>query len=123
MTKRQFHQKVLEEAYHLRDNTTEGEKAKLIYEKFSPIKINSCIYGLMTGYSLSKRAIELFPKELLSIGYTTFEDWIKWEKKNIRVFDGRTKFFTPLEVYTCLKDAKVREIFQFIKKESNALAL
>lgn len=129
VNKKEFHQMVMTEINHLRDNATQEEKNLLNYDTFQYNKGKHCIYGQLTGSYTSARAKELYSKSLENLGdHNTRDD--NYINDIIHIETGDC--FTCLEYYLYLsvgtvpyieKVEKHNEIIRFIKGEIHMLTL
>jgi hypothetical protein len=126
----EFLRMVRVEATHIRDNATKEEKSRLDFDELKPKTISNCIYGQMTGFCESKRAIELYPKSLYWIrefdysnsDYNLHEALYRIEKTLLRGFNLDTSY-TPLEMYAITKGANNEGLIKYIKGINKTLKL
>lgn len=62
MISKQLVNYVHKEAAKLKANAAPEELGNLDFERLSPLHVNQCIYGEMTGHCESQRALELLSK-------------------------------------------------------------
>lgn len=136
----EFKTLLIEEATNLKENATEEEIKNLDINKVDATKVDSCIYGLMTGSCRSIRAVELMKEgcprvinEKLEVNGPLSEDMV-----NSRLALGTLyglAYFSAIEVYIAedietvgtsinsTSKARVTNLVNFLKGESETLDL
>lgn len=143
VTKEEFLSDVAHEVQMLKEHATLEEINKLDFDDFNNHKTNRCIYGQMTGDCRTIRAKELMDVACIRVmnvedGTRNCTNWDDDFKIN-GVYNGQTwQFITSvcdgfyrrdwshlsaLEAYICLHDAKVENIYSFLKGEVDTLEL
>lgn len=145
MNKADFIKAVAHEVKTLRKLATKNEINNLDFKSFSPKAEHSCIYGQMTGYRASKRAKELMDKaciivtsgsqtdggtnEFLDLTFNKTKHLINEKNQGQGWYEGHKtvarnySHLSALEAYICMKGAKVKNIYAFLKGEKKELVL
>ncbi len=143
MNKADFIMAVAHEVKTLRKLATKREIDNLNLELFNPEAADSCIYGQMTGHCASKRAKRLMDRACIIVtkdgGADEFINSTFANKKHLIngknegqgwKDEGGSSFFSrdyshlsALEAYICMKGAKVKNIYAFLKGEKKELVL
>ena len=108
----------IKEATNLKQHITEQEKQKLSKKTFNPASVGFCIYGQLTGWCDSPRAIQLAK---LCIGKVSVK-----ELDGSRISTTKPKNnnrFSPLEVYIYKHRGSGEKIINFLKGETDTLEL
>lgn len=135
----QLKEDVRKEAEALRVHATSDELLLLNFDRFDPKAFYGCIYGMCTGDCHSDRAIELIQKccvryfhnnNLIGIAEEGFAGILKRvngesvgdliEKRNNYV---HPKYFSAIEAYILLPEAKNENLIAFLKGETEKLEL
>lgn len=87
ISREDFIKSVRKEIHHLKKNATKEELSRLDFDKLNTHNACKCIYGQMTGYCESSRAMQLYPKIYGDLSY-------KYISK-----DSLNESFTPLEIF------------------------
>ena len=140
-SKKQFLQEVTDEIENIKLYATDEEKQKLDFDTFDPDYLTTCIYGQLTGYCESDRAIKLIRKcckryfnfEETDLFYlinnSTFKDVIMEingiEMPDDFILDDRRnyEYHSLLEGFIRLKNANNKNIISYIKGEKEKLVL
>lgn len=147
-TKKQFIEDVKKEAVALRKNATKEELGRLDLYSFNADLKDRCVYGQMTGNCASPRACELIwacCKRYIDAkddDYSTDIDEYKelrkfingnmpprvntlsdFEKTRGESMDENIDYFSAIEGYILLHDAKHANLIAYLKGERNDLVL
>lgn len=118
-TKKAFFKEVKKEIDNLKLKATQEEIDMLDFSMLDSDNRFQCIYGQMTGYCESERALELTPKKYDDTGWgLDFSD----AKKN-SVFTQTQPNFTPLEVYISMLNSNNADVIKYLKGEIETLNL
>lgn len=127
MKKVEFYEKVKTEVDNIKKYATASEINRLVYKHFDPEFSSDCIYGLMTGYCMSKRGLVLIKKCATLEGSLTLNNLMDEKtyaslKKDFSTNSPRsgsvgTNYFSYLEGYILLKKAKNKSLFKYLKSE------
>jgi hypothetical protein len=131
MEKHEFLAAVHTEAAAIRVAATIEERSRLNIDTFQPTHMEHCIYGQMTGDCFSHRAVALMDKccvqyfsdmvdesELDDVDFAFFNDNVVEKAADYSPIDsGIYRYFSAIEAYITLPEAKVAELMQFIKGE------
>ncbi len=146
ISKSTFLKDVRYEVEMLRQHATDDEKENLVFRFFDPDNFQQCIYGLMTGDCRSHRAQELMDKSCIrvmdipkqtftsnSLNNSSFNDprfvingkYSGQTWKDDESYKNRRdmRFLSALEGYIYLKDAKNRNVLDYIKGKIDVLEL
>ena len=102
MITEELKQAVIAEATLLKQHATKKELTRLNFKTLSVNSLTSCIYGQMTGSVMNARALRLrflSANKLISVS------------------------LTPIEDYTCFKEANNAALIAFLKDETQTLTL
>lgn len=140
LTKTEWLKSVAKEVKNLKEFATQKEIDRLNLENLTPNNFDSCIYGQMTGNCYSQRAATLINK--CCEKFTKFPEVVPFEttfKESAHLINGKVKikkeldgrepkndgfgYYSSLEHYITLKDAKNKNIIQFLKGEVKTLSL
>lgn len=135
---------VKKEAQALRVHATEEERGNINIRDFDPASYDGCIYGMATGSCHSERAAELIEKCCVRFFLNKGEDTsgftaIRYEgfkgiakrviSENISdLFESRAgytapKYFSAIEAYILLPEAKNANLIAYLRGETNDLDL
>lgn len=150
MKKQDFLSAVEHEVRSLKEHATESELKNLNFDTLNYDDMEQCIYGQMTGDCSSVRAKELMDKSCIivtndkfvganTIGgetYAELKTFINgknegqgWNddggRKGTILFAGSRNFrhLSALEAYICLKEAKKKNIVNFLRGDVDTLKL
>jgi len=140
LTKSEFINDVIKEIKSLKKHATREELERLDFEAFSYSFVTDCIYGQMTGNCKSYRAKDLMDKSCVRVmslpdGCGDIEDKTFAEVNNEHFINGDYNkqtwidegrdwcYLSALEGYICLKNAKTKNIINYLKGETNTLNL
>lgn len=136
ITKKEFLENVRHEVETIKNLATKKEINRLDFNSLDPDSKIDCIYGQMTGYCRSRRALKLIsegcirmvknPDDTLNgVTFNTAEKQIAgpFDKKFINDKFMVIDYFSSLETYILLKDSKTRNIIKYLKGEINTLKL
>lgn len=127
---------VTKEVTALKTHATKNELHKLSAALLDPSDVFNCYYGLMTDCCHSERAVELI--KICAIRYvvdctltsTTAEGFQRISEhvctKGMDDFEsgrGFSGYYSALEAYALLKDAKNENIIAYLKGETDILEL
>lgn len=134
--KSQFLADVAKEAKALKKNATKDELENLSINLLNPLSFNSCIYGQMTGYCNSTRALTLiqgccprfFTTDNINQGMSMTGVKKAVNGKKVGEFkNGRNRYymshFSAIETYILTKDAKNANLIAFLRDETKELNL
>lgn len=117
MKKEKFIKQVQKELDNIKAKATPEEIKRLIFKEFDAESDSSCIYGLLTGNSWSKRATQIQKK---SFAYLSGCDSNKFK---YHTFDEGTDY-TALEKFILMIPQRVnREIFRYLKGKIKTINL
>lgn len=105
---------VVDEALSLRLACTKEEKDRLNYKQLDGSSQENCVYGMLTGYCSTPRAIELF--SICAQPYSAFIQW--YAKPTITMFNQGHKYNrSAIECYVYhQKDrSKIKDLINLIK--------
>jgi hypothetical protein len=136
-TKKQFIEDVKKEASALRKHATKEELDKLGIEILNPHSTDDCLYGQMTGYCRSERAVSLITKccrrflsikaldAMLSAGdsKTALTEIRKHVNGTKSEEPRRIKFISAIETYIGTPFAKNKNLIDYLKGNRNDLVL
>ena len=134
-TKKQFFVDVAKEVESLKKNATKEEIERLNITTLMPSKKDSCIYGQMTGDCTTARAIELIGMSCQRYINTSSAskirnngiDFIQGNINGTSIPRRRSGFdvgwFSTLEAYIVLPEAKNKNIIAYLKGEKKTLVL
>lgn len=115
---------VVAEATLLRQNTTDEERTTLWVDRsgFNPFGVKECVYGLMTGSSISDRAIGLKnrsakPYSCCLIGFAP-----PLRSERFALFAG-SRYFSPLEYYVAQRLAKNDSLIAYLTGQRDTLTI
>ena len=138
-TSKQLIADTTKEAQALRKHATNEELAKLDYLRLDAAHTERCIYGQMTGHCLSARAAELieactpryFRQSAIddttrapirtiakAANGTTVENF-----RRARTTSYGTAHFSAIEAYISWKGAKIKNLVNYLRGETNKLIL
>lgn len=146
ITKTKFLEDVRHEIEMLKKYTTKEEKQRLNIKSFDPTSSFKCIYGQIAGICINARAKELMDWCCIRVMDFKLNDQDSVELKkiygasfsnpNFRVngpYTGQTwdkerlkrnwNYFSALEGYILLNDAKIKNVIDYIKGLTNTLTL
>lgn len=134
----QLKEDVRKEAEALKQHATKEERERLSMIKFSPSHYDGCIYGLCTGDCFSDRATELIAaccvryfhnNSITSIKREGFKGVVKRvngatveDLKSARKF-VEPKYYSAIEAYILLPEAKNANIISYLRGETETLEL
>jgi hypothetical protein len=138
----QLKEDVRKEAKALRAHATEEERGRLKMSVFNPRTGGGCIYGLLSGYCHSDRAIELIQKccvrffrnnDLLSISSEGFSgikkrvvaELIESLAKHRGDGSGQImpEYYSAIETYILLPEARNANLIAYLRCETETLEL
>jgi hypothetical protein len=138
-TKKQFIEDVKKEARALREHATEEEMDKLSLDLFDPQSRFYCIYGSLTGYCRSERAVELISKccirffkgeALVFLANTEKGQEAKAISTVIKHVNGEKSdnprhlvHVSAIETYIYMPDALNKNLIDYLKGNRNDLVL
>ncbi len=106
---------VVKEALSLREFATKEEKRKLVARLIDGSDGGTCIYGIMTGWCSSDRALFLLNKS--AVPYT--DNHMAYKAPSATAFntlDNGSRFcYSPIEYYICQGGAKIEDLINLIK--------
>lgn len=121
---------VMEEAILLRNSITDEERAKLDYGTLDPQSHRGCIYGQITGYCNSPRAIKLIEKcctKVYEAGKNE-DDMIGSAKlngspKKKKRVEGlwKMRYYSPIEIFIDKYRGNNKKLVDFLKKKTSTL--
>lgn len=118
LTNNDIYQLAVKEAYKLHEFTTSEEKKRLFASRVDSRSQSNCIYGQLTGFCHSRRAIELMNK-CCTVAFRSLGEHVnKPEKKAKRLLHSffRTQF-SPLErALTTATKKQIATLCRIIKK-------
>ena len=148
MLKSEFLEEVAKEARALKENATKKELSRLNLKVLDPIDPEACIYGQMTGgcaNSRSKYLISVCCTKMTDSGYGDINPVDLYDEGRNRWVDirphinGETdinrmfpdlspntrvySYLSMIETYICMKDAKNKNLIEFLKGEREDLSL
>jgi hypothetical protein len=106
---------VVKEALLLRKHATQEEKRNLKINKLDGQSGVNCIYGLMTGWCSSSRAVELLNKCAIPFSFSHNVYTPTTKRKFTNDINGFRSFYSPIEFYICQKGAKIEDLVNLIK--------
>jgi len=120
---------VRDEAAKLKANATGEELNRLNLDTFWAMHSERCIYGQMTGFCRSKRAIKLLSQCAVSFSGCVDEDtWATTPPVNgfvpvkpYHVYEIAA--FSPIEVYIAQPQAKNENLIAYLKGEKERLVI
>ena len=117
ISKTDFMIEVIKELNHIKKHATDEELSKLDIKSLNHESSQYCIYGLMTGFCMSNRALELYHKTFSIAAYKRHESFI------VQDFEAGSNF-TALEKYLYMVNDDVhKHIIDFLKGNINHLNL
>lgn len=117
---------VYAELKHLKAHATKEELNKLVHTLVDPNRVESCIYGLMTGHCNSPRALELM-EGLIPINgmfyYVILRDPDPDCDTSSDLMDDDYRNFTPLEQHIFDYPNDIKDIVAYLKGEIDVVEL
>lgn len=135
ITKAEWLKAVKQEARNLKKYATKEELQKLDFETFDPENPQCCIYGQIADNCATPRAVELIKKccnkmvksdEWMLIGAETFtklKNRINGKVGDLGRIFASSRYFSSIEAYIVLKDAKNENLINFLKGKTKNLDL
>jgi hypothetical protein len=124
------------EADNLRKHASGSELSKLDFDSLDVNNTQLCVYGQMTGFCHSPRAIELIKSSaqefvfvnedsgFIELEFENFKNrWIRKEFKSVNSVEYSERYFSPIETYIYQTDAKNKELIEYLRGETDTLEL
>lgn len=118
------------EADNLRKHASADELSNLDFEHLNSNDVECCIYGQMTGMCFEERA-----SELIALCAPMFVEWNfesdeefsifnnKMLRKTFKAPDDDGRSLSPIEVYIGHKNAKSKNLIEYLRGETDTLEL
>lgn len=134
-----FPKLVIDEAKNLRKFATKGEKANLDFDRFNDNSAHGCIYGQLTGYCHSPRAIELITLSAKRVYIPKYHKSLFTNALNVenpgastklngkpKIVDRREEitYWSPIEVFVNREntpEAMKKQLLEYIKGKKRKL--
>jgi hypothetical protein len=138
----QLKEDVRKEAEALRVHATDRERGRLIGALFNPRTSCGCIYGLLSGFCHSDRAVELIQKccvrhfknnnilLIATVGFPGVVDRVVMEPvENLATYRGdgsgriEPEYYSAIEAYILLPEANNANLIAYLRGETDNLEL